>query len=77
VLARPVPKLGDLLLGLPGVSAAQVERDRAVFEFPADRDRAAGLLADLVKGGVPVASFAPNAAGLEEAYLRSGIGQVD
>ena len=77
VLARPVAAFAEQLERLPGVSGARVERDRAVFEYASDREAAAGLLADLVGRGLPVASFAPNAIGLEEAYLRSGIGQVD
>ena len=35
------------------------------------------LLADLVHRKIPVSSFAPVAPGLEEAYLRIGIAQVD
>jgi ABC-2 type transport system ATP-binding protein len=77
VLAKPVAALGDLLGRVAGVSGIQVERDRAVFEYAAARDAAATLLADLIGRGVPVAAFAPNAVGLEEAYLRSGIGQVE
>jgi len=76
-LAQPAPRLDSLLDGIAGVAAVQAERDRAVFEYAAGRDAAAALLADLVARGLPIASFAPNPAGLEEAYLRSGIAQVD
>jgi ABC-2 type transport system ATP-binding protein len=77
VLARPVAGLEAALAGVPEVTAVQAERERVVFEYAADKTSAAALLADLIARGVPVASFAPNTPGLEEAYLRTGIGQVD
>jgi ABC-2 type transport system ATP-binding protein len=77
VLARPMPRLESLMTEIPGVGAVQIERDRLIFEFSSDRDEAAGLLAALVARQVPVAAFSPNAVGLEEAYLRIGIQQVD
>jgi ABC-2 type transport system ATP-binding protein len=77
VLARPIPHLQKILDAIEGVSGAQVERDRASFEYAGDRAAAAALLAELVSKQVPVASFVPNAPGLEEAYLRIGIRQVD
>ncbi len=77
VLARPVAGLEATLAGLAQVTAVQVEGERVVFEYGVDKASAAALLADLVGRGIPIASFAPNSPGLEEAYLRSGIGQVD
>jgi ABC-2 type transport system ATP-binding protein len=77
VLARSIPRLESLMGEISGVSAVQIERDRITFEFSRDRDEAARLLAALVARQVPVAAFSPNAAGLEEAYLRIGIQQVD
>jgi ABC-2 type transport system ATP-binding protein len=77
LLARPMAGLGELLTGLKGVSDVNVDRDRAVIEYSSERAHAAGLLADLVARGVPVAGFAAHAPGLEEAYLRTGIRQVD
>jgi ABC-2 type transport system ATP-binding protein len=76
-LAAPLAGLEEVLTGLTDVSEVRVERDRASFEYVSGREAAAGLLAELVTRRVPVASFAPNAPGLEEAYLRAGIGQVD
>jgi hypothetical protein len=55
----------------------KVERDRATFELGSGVEEAAGVLAKLVEWRVPVASFAPVAVNLEEAYLRADIGQVD
>jgi ABC-2 type transport system ATP-binding protein len=77
VLARAVADLEALLGAMPGVQAVQAERDRASFEFTSGRAEAAGLLAQLVDKKVPVASFVANGLGLEEAYLRIGIKQVD
>lgn len=77
VLVRPEAGIGELLRGFAHVNHIQVDGDRASFEYSREPERAAGLLAELVRKGVPVASFAPQAAGLEEAYLRTGIRQVD
>lgn len=77
VLARPIPHLQKILDLTQGLSGAQIERDRASFEYASDRGAAAALLAELITRQVPVASFVPHAPGLEEAYLRIGIRQVD
>jgi ABC-2 type transport system ATP-binding protein len=76
-LARPVTGLEGVLASLPGATHVEVDRERATFEYPSTAEEAAGALAELVARGVPVASFAPVAANLEEAYLRAGIRQVD
>lgn len=47
------------------------------FEFDHVEEASADLLATLVRRGLPVASFAPAAHDLEQAYLRTGIKQVD
>jgi len=47
------------------------------FEFSSSADDAAQLLARLINSRVPVSSFSQNAPDLEEAYLRTGITQVD
>ena len=78
VLAHPVARLGETIATIDGVSAVQADGDRLVLEYFADRDRAAALLAELVVARrLPISSFSQNAAGLEEAYLRTGIRQVD
>lgn len=76
-LVRPVAGLNDTLKDIEGLSNLQFDRDHVVLEYSHDRERAAGLLAELVRRGVPVAAFTPHAPGLEEAYLRTGIRQVD
>jgi ABC-2 type transport system ATP-binding protein len=77
MLARPVAGLGETLSGIEGVADVQVDRDRVVIEYSNERAQAAALLADLVGRGIPVSSFAPHSPGLEEAYLRTGLKQVD
>jgi ABC-2 type transport system ATP-binding protein len=76
-LAHPVADLAGQLAFLEGVSAIEVDRDRATLELGSTPDDAAAAIARLVQRGVPIASFAPVAANLEEAYLRTGIRQVD
>jgi ABC-2 type transport system ATP-binding protein len=76
-LAHPVADLAERLGALEGVGGVAVERDRATFELGSGADDAAAALARLVAMRVPIASFAPVAANLEEAYLRAGIRQVD
>lgn len=76
-LVEPVAGVADMLNALEGVTHARAERDEVTFEFANDRASAARLLADLVRKDVPVASFTANAPDLEEAYLRTGIRQVD
>lgn len=77
LLARPVAGLKDLLAKIEGVGNIDVDNQRVVIEYHSGQAQAADLLADLVSRKLPVASFTPNAAGLEEAYLRTGIQQVD
>jgi ABC-2 type transport system ATP-binding protein len=77
VLAASVPDINQILTQIAGISAVQLDRDRVTFEFASARDEAAELLAKLVNRRVPVASFVPHRPGLEEAYLRIGIEQVD
>jgi ABC-2 type transport system ATP-binding protein len=77
VLTRSVPELQDLLARLPGVSRVEVERDQVTLEFSSCREEAARLLRHLVTEGIPVAAFSSKSPGLEEAYLRTGIRQVD
>lgn len=76
-LAEPAAGIGELLEKIEGVSDVQAERMQVGLRYWSDRGRAAELLAELVRQGVKVAGFSANAAGLEEAYLRSGVRQVD
>jgi len=47
------------------------------LEYASDRQAAAELLRKLVAAGLPVAEFHPLGPDLEQAYLRTGIRQVD
>src|SRR5699024_5101361 len=76
-LAASVGGLCEILERIVDVTAVRVERDRASFEYPSHREAAAKLLVELIERRIPVASFGPDAPGLEEAYLRAGMGQVD
>jgi ABC-2 type transport system ATP-binding protein len=77
LLAHPVTRLKEELSAIAEVSSVEVDNQRVIFEYPSSPDRAAALLSELVQRRIPVCSFAPNAPGLEEAYLRTGIRQVD
>jgi hypothetical protein len=77
LLAHPSTEAIVQLRRIGEISDVQVDGDRYVIEYKAGRDAAAKLLAELVRARLPVASFSANSAGLEEAYLRHGIRQVD
>jgi ABC-2 type transport system ATP-binding protein len=76
-LCRPVAGLQKDLEAMAGVRAVQAEGLKVMFEFQNSPEAAAQLLGDLVRGGLPIASFAPQVMDLEEAYLRTGIRQVE
>jgi len=76
-LAHPDNGLAGVLANVDGVSGVKIDNTLVEFEFSSNADEAAKLLARLVNAHVPVASFAPNTPDLEEAYLRTGITQVD
>jgi ABC-2 type transport system ATP-binding protein len=77
VLVQPVPDLKERLSAIEGIGNIQADGDRFVIEFSRRREDAARLLLQLVGLKIPVASFSPNTPDLEEAYLRTGIRQVD
>jgi len=77
ILAQPATSIQLPLKDVDGVTSLEIDRERVTFEYFSSREQAARLLSMLVGRQVPVASFAPNAPGLEEAYLRTGIRQVD
>jgi ABC-2 type transport system ATP-binding protein len=76
-LAHTVVGLAETLAEITQVTNVSVDRERVILEHTNTREAAAELLAELVARRIPVASFTPNAADLEEAYLRTGIRQVD
>jgi ABC-2 type transport system ATP-binding protein len=77
VLARRVGDVAARIAELSGMTRVQIDGDVLTFEFDRDRRAAADLLARLLAAGLPVAEFHSLEPDLEQAYLRSGIGQVD
>ena len=76
-LAHPVAGVERTLEAMEGIAHLSVDGDRIILEYAASRDAAAQLLARLIEQRIPIAAFSPNAPGLEEAYLRTEIAQVD
>ena len=77
-LAHPLAMAQRTLEAIDGVThVAATDGDRIVLEYGSTKDEAAELLARLISLQIPVAAFAPNAPGLEEAYLRTDVAQVD
>lgn len=76
-LARSVPDAARLLSEMGGLTRIEVHGRQISFEYEHEAGAAAALLARLLREGLPVASFAPVEHDLEQAYLRTGIRQVD
>jgi ABC-2 type transport system ATP-binding protein len=76
-LAEPYLDAKEVLATIEGIDEVQIERMKVTVTYWSDKAKAAALLKALVKRGVPLAGFSANAPGLEEAYLRTGIRQVD
>jgi ABC-2 type transport system ATP-binding protein len=73
-------RLGDVenrLKAFAKIRAVRVDGDKLTIELPRDKAAAAEALKDLIMAGLPVAEFRPIQVDLEQAYLRSGIAQVD
>jgi ABC-2 type transport system ATP-binding protein len=76
-LARPVEDLVARLEQVEGVSDASVDGTGAELEYESGPENAAELLEELVALKIPVAAFSPAELDLEQAYLQTGIRQVD
>jgi ABC-2 type transport system ATP-binding protein len=76
-LARAAGHVAQVLADLPGVTDVDVQHDQLTCRFGPTRDDAAQLLHHLVAHKIPVSSFTANAPDLEEAYLRTGMTQVE
>ena len=76
-LAAAVAGVQEMVRALPGVDQVAAERLTLTLDYDSDPAAAAGLLQSLVRLGLPVAAFQPFKPGLEQAYLRAGIRQVD
>lgn len=77
LLAFPTPDAARALSEIPDISLVQIHGRQISFEFEHDDARAAQLLRALLDKGLPIARFAPVEHDLEQAYLRTGIKQVD
>ena len=71
------PDDGELIEAVDGVSALRRDHNCYTFDYVADDDQAARLLRRLIADNMRVVSFTVVKATLEEAYLRSGVKQVD
>ncbi len=60
-----------------GIDNLRTEGRKHTFDYHATEKEAADLLRSLIENGIPIASFNPIKTSLEEAYLRSGVKQVD
>lgn len=67
----------DRLRSIDGVISVMRKGDKLDVIGPAGEANAAALLAAMVNANLPVSAFGVEGGGLEQAYLRSGIGQVD
>jgi ABC-2 type transport system ATP-binding protein len=76
-LARVTPDLRDVVTTIEGAGVVETNGEKFTVEWGRAPDDAAKLLAELVSRGLPVASFSPEPLDLEQAYLRSGVRQVD
>ena len=77
VLARRLGDIATRIAGINGISDAKIDGDVITLECERDREAAARLLTQLLAVGLPVAEFHALEPDLEQAYLQSGVGQVD
>ncbi len=79
-LAQRVGDLAQRLAGLAQdrrVAQLKLDGDCLTLEYDCDSEAAAELLARLLRAGLPVCEFRRLDPDLEQAYLRTGIRQVD
>jgi ABC-2 type transport system ATP-binding protein len=76
-LARAVGDAAVRLQHIDGLAHLSVDGTAMTLEFDREAAAAADLLQKLIAAGLPVAEFRALEPDLEEAYLRSGIEQVD
>jgi len=76
-LVDPSDGFVDLLGGVEGVTNPKANDHGFLFDYHADERQAAALLSRLIGQGMAVSFFAPVRTSLEDAYLKSGVKQVD
>ena len=77
LLARSVGDAATRIAHIPDLTRVTIDGSAIELEYFSDREKAAALLNELIRTGLPVAEFHSLAPDLEQAYLSSGIGQVD
>ncbi len=80
VLSRAVSDAASRIEAVPGIADVrrlEIDGTRIDLEYLSDRDKAAELLRGLIQAGLPVAEFHAMRPDLEQAYLSTGIAQVD
>lgn len=77
VLTKRVGDLEARLARVHEIAIEQLGDDKHTLRIKPGREAAADVLRQLIEAGLPVAEFRPLQADLEQAYLRSGIAQVD
>jgi ABC-2 type transport system ATP-binding protein len=70
-------EVARMIASIEGVSDLRQDGRTYTFDYHADEAAAVDVLRRLVDGNVPVLTFTQVRASLEEAYLRSGVKQVD
>ena len=77
LLARSVSDAATRLDGIADITRLIIDGSRIELEYHRDPEQAAALLRRLIEAGLPIAEFHAHRPDLEQAYLRTGIGQVD
>jgi ABC-2 type transport system ATP-binding protein len=77
VIADHRADVARLLAAVEGITDIRQDGSSYTFDYDGDRQKAADLLKRLIEMNLPVASFFVLKASLEEAYLRTGVKQVD
>ena len=71
------PDYAAVIAGIQGVADLEADSRAYTFTYGSGEPSAAELLARLMAANVPLTSFTPVKTTLEQAYLRSGVRQVD
>lgn len=66
----------ELLKGYPLIKDARAEGDHVTIDFTGTHDDMPPLLSHLITNGIPVASFAPREADLEDVFMKVTRGAV-
>ena len=76
-LSRPVAGLKNQLAEIADLKLMSHDRLELELEYSSDKEHASELLVELIGRRLPIAAFAPVGMDLEQAYLQTGIRQVD